>query len=211
MTSIPRRAGVALLVYGVGVTVAFMAVGAPGGDYDPGDIASFVSSGHWPAAFALSYFGALCSLGLMVFGHALRDALAGTTGDLVWGMAIAGTATSVVGSFLTGGIDVAMAEGGHAVQDGVSQPVVYTLSEVANLVSVCGPAFFAGIIAVVLAVRGGLPGWLRVFAAVAGICGILAPLFFTYFVFVLWTIAAGITLAARRTPAMPREQAPSLV
>jgi hypothetical protein len=51
-----------------------------------------------------------------------------------------------------------------------------------------------GVAALVLATRSTLPGWLRAFSAVAGLCGIFAPLFFTYFVFTLWTIVAGITM-----------------
>jgi hypothetical protein len=212
MTTIPRRAGVALLVYGLGVTVAFLSLGAPGGDYDPGTIASFVSRGHWPAAFALAYLSALCSLGLMVFGQAVRRSLGEVVGDLVWGLCLAGTAVSVVGAFLVGGIDVAMAEGGTHVQTGVSQPVIYTLSEVGNLTAVCGPAFFAGVVALLLAAVGRLPIWLRVFAVVAGVCGILAPFFFTYFVFVLWTIATGVVLLSRRASRVAAtEPAPSLV
>jgi hypothetical protein len=211
MNTIPRHGGVALLVYGVGVTASFLAIGSPGGNYDPGAIASYVSSGHWPSAFALAYLGALSSVGLMVFGHAVRGALGGTVGDLGWGLGVAGTTAGVVGGFLVAGIDVAMAEGGTHVQDGLSQPVVYTLSEVGNLVSVCGPAFFAGLLALVLAVKGPLPTWLRAFAGVAGICGILAPLFFTYFVFVIWTVVAGATLAARRTRHSVGQPAPSLV
>jgi len=54
--------------------------------------------------------------------------------------------------------------------------------------------------------------WLRAFSVVAGLCGILAPFFFTYFVFVLWTIATGLTLLARRpSQAAATEPAPSLV
>ena len=213
MTTMPRRAGGALLVYGLGVTAAFMSLGAPGGDYDPGNIASYISSGHWPTAFALAYLSALCSMGLMVFGQAVRPALGGAVGDFVAGLCLAGTGVSIVGAFLVGGIDVAMAEGGTHVQTGVSQPVIYTLSEVGNLVAVCGPAFCAGVVAIVLAAAGRLPLWLRIFSVVAGLCGVLAPFFFTYFVFVLWTIATGITLLARRRPAhaTSAEPAPSLV
>jgi hypothetical protein len=211
MTTIPRRAGAALLVYGLGVTVAFLSVGSPGGDYDPGNIASFVSRGHWPVAFVLAYVSALCSIGLMVFGQSLRTTLGEAVGDIVWGLCLAGTAVSVVGAFLVGGIDVAMAEGGTHVQTGVSQPIVYTLSEVGNLVAVCGPAFFAGLVALVLAAVGRLPMWLRAFAAVAGICGILAPFFFTYFVFVLWTIVTGVVLLTTRSSRPVSEPAPSLV
>ena len=211
MTTVPRRTGVALLVYALGVTTAFLSIGSPGGDYDPDNIASYVSQGHWPAAFVLAYVSALSSLGLLVFGQALRTSLGETIGDLVWGMSVAGTATSVVGAFLVGGIDVAMAEGGTHVQTGVSQPVVYTLSEVGNLVAVCGPAFFTGLVALVLVVAGRLPMWLRAFSVVAGVCGVLAPFFFTYFVFVLWAIVTGIVLVTRRSTRPVAEPAPSLV
>jgi hypothetical protein len=46
-----------------------------------------------------------------------------------------------------------------------------------------------------------MPCGLRVFTIVAGACGVLAPFLFTYFVFVLWTIVAGIGFAASRRPA----------
>lgn len=210
-TTIPRRAGAALIVYGLGVTVAFLAIGSPGGDYDPGNISSFVARGHWPAAFVLAYVSALSSLGLMVFGQALRASLGNTVGDLVRGLCQAGTATGVVGAVLVGGIDVAMAEGGTHVQTGLSQPVVYTLSEVGNLVAVCGPAFFAGVVALTLAVVGRLPIWLRVFSVVAGVCGVLAPFFVTYFVFVLWTLVTGVVLLSSRATHRVAEPAPSLV
>jgi hypothetical protein len=200
MRNIPKSAGIGLLVYGIGVTAAFMAIGAPGGDYEPAGVAGYVAAGHWPAAFALSYLAALASFGLMVFGQGLR-VLGGTVGELVWGAAVAGTATSVVGAFVTGGLDVAMAEGGRSVQAGVPHPVVYAITEIGNLLCVCGPAFFAGVIAVVLAVRAPLPGWLRVFSCVAGVCGILAPFYFTYFVFVLWAIVAGVFVSTSRTEA----------
>ncbi|HEY3528716.1 MAG TPA: hypothetical protein VGK78_06160 [Nocardioides sp.] len=212
MTTVPRRAGVALLVYGLGVTAAFLSLGSPGGDYDPDNIASYVSHGHWPAAFALAYMSALCSLALIVLGQALRRSLDGAVGDFVGGLCQAGTTISVVGSFLVGGIDVAMAEGGTHVQTGVPQPVVYTLSEVGNLVAVCGPAFFVGVVALVLAVAGRLPMWLRIFSVVAGLCGILAPFFFTYFVFVIWTIVTGVALlSSRASRPLASEPAPSLV
>jgi hypothetical protein len=211
MTSIPRRAGGALIVYGLGVTVAFLTIGAPGGDYDDASIRSYLTSGHWPAAFTLAYVAAGCALALAVFGHGLRTALGGALGDFVWGLSIAGTATAVVGGFVTAGLDVSMAEGGHAVQTGVPHPVVYTISEIGNLIAVCGPAFFAGVIALVWAAKGPMPTWLRVLSVVAGICGILAPFFFTYFLFVLWTIAAGTTVATARQLHPSHEPQPSLV
>ena len=211
MNTVPRRAGIALIVYALGVTACFLSIGSPGGDYEPATIASYVSQGHWPAAFVLAYVSALSSLGLMVFGQAWRSSLGRTIGDLVWGLSVAGTATSVVGAFLVGGIDVAMAEGGTQVQTGVSQPIVYTLSEVGNLVAVCGPAFFAGLVALVLVVVGRLPMWLRAFSVLGGVCGILAPFFFTYFVFVIWALVSGVVLVATRSSRPVSEPVPSLV
>ena len=76
----------------------------------------------------------------------------------------------------------------------------------------CGPALCIGVAALVLAARGPLPGWLRIFSAAAGVCGILAPFFFTYFLFVLWTITAGIALALTSPqPRITNEPQPSLV
>jgi hypothetical protein len=116
------------------------------------------------------------------------------SGDLLWGLSVAAMSISVVGWFVDGGLVVAMAEGGHTVQVGTPDPIVYVITETGNLLAVCAPAFFIGVAAIVLAMRGSLPGWLRVFSVVAGICGILAPGFFTLFVFVLWTFVFGVKL-----------------
>jgi hypothetical protein len=67
--------------------------------------------------------------------------------------------------------------------------------------------------AVLVATRTAMPtGW-RVVTVLAGVCGVLAPLYFTYFAFVLWTIAAGIamTVAARRAARTSVGPAASLV
>jgi hypothetical protein len=190
---IPRSGGLGLLVYGVGTAAAFMASGAPGGEYTSSMVRDYLARGHWTVAFVLWYVGALSALGLLLVGAALRRTQ--RDGDVLWGLSVAGCALSVAGAFVAGGVDVAMAEGGDAVRSGVSLPMVYTLTEIGNLLAVCAPALVIGVVALVLAARSTLPGWLRVFSAVAGVCGILAPFFFTYFVFTLWTVAAGITIA----------------
>jgi hypothetical protein len=192
-TGITRSAGIGLVVYGIGTAVAFMGSGSPGGDYTRSLVTSYIDPGHYLVAFALWLVGALAALGLVVFAAGIRRTA--TTGPVLAGLALVGAAVSVTGAFVSGGLDVAMAEGGSAVRDGVAAPVVYTVTEIGNLLAVCGPALCVGVAALVLAARGPLPRWLRVFSVVAGICGILAPVFFTYFVFVLWTVVAGIALA----------------
>jgi hypothetical protein len=207
-----RAAGIALLVYGVGTTVGGLGSGAPGGDYEDSLVTSYITQGHWVPAFALWCLCALSGLALLVVGSRLRHT-GDWLGDVLWGLAVAGSAVSIAGAFVSGGLEVAMAEGGHAVQTGVPHPVVYTITEIGNLLAVCGPALTVGVGAVLVATRMAMPrGW-RVATVLAGVCGVLAPLFFTYFVFVLWTIAAGIamTVAARRVTRTAAEPAASLV
>jgi hypothetical protein len=118
-------------------------------------------------------------------------------GETAWALSVAGATTSVVGAFVGGGLVVALAEGGTAVQQGVPHPVVYTLSEIGNLLSLCGPAFFTGVVAILLAVRAGLPRWLGAFSVVAGLCGILLPFYFTIPVYLVWALVFGCRLISR--------------
>jgi hypothetical protein len=209
MHTVPRPAGLGLLVYGLGTAIAFIGAGAPGGDYEGALVGDYIATSHFAPAFAFWYVGALAAVGLLVFGHGLRDLP--SVGGLLEGLAIAATATSVVGAFVSGGLEVAMAEGGSAVRAGVPHPVIYTITEIGNLLAICSPALFVGVAALVLARRSALPGWLRGFCVVAGLCGILAPFYFTYFVYLLWTVVAGVFLIASRTTRPAAEPADSLV
>ena len=200
--SIPRHAGIGLVVYGVGSTVAFMASGSPGGGYTRSLVSSYIAPGHFIAAWALWYFGALCAVGGLVAVSVGVRRLA-VVGPFVSVLATIGAAVGLVGAFVSGGLDVAMAEGGPAVRAGVPATVVYTVTEIGNLLAVCAPALCLGIAALLLAARTPLPSWLRVFSVIAGVCGILAPLFFTLFVYVLWTIAAGVWLARQSAASRP--------
>jgi hypothetical protein len=103
-----------------------------------------------------------------------------------------------------------MAEGGSALTT-VPHPVIYLLSQTSNLIAVCASAFLVGVAALILGARSTLPTPLRVFSSVAGVCGILAPVFFPMFVFWLWAIGAGAWLAAtasRSAAPAPREVLP---
>jgi hypothetical protein len=190
-TTITRGAGTALLVYGIGTTVEYLGAGGPGGDFEPTTIAGYTAPSHYPVAVALWYLGAFAALALIPFARELRK-VGGWLGDTLWAMGNAAACTSVVGAFLGGGLVTALWEGGTEVQRGLPQPVVYTLSEVANLMALCGPAFFVGAAAILLGVRGPLPTWLRVFSVVAGLCGILLPFYFTIPVYLLWVLVLGI-------------------
>jgi hypothetical protein len=205
---IPRTAGIGLLVYAVGVLIEAIFSG-PGGDYEAAGVASFVSAGNRPLAFAMGYVGWFSALGLLAFAAGLRPRLA-RGGDTFWALGIIGTACAVVGWVLSRGITVAFAEGGHVVQHGVSGPVVYALSEIANLVAVCAPAFCLGVMAWVLAAEAGLPGWLRVFSRVAGVCGMLAAFYFPLPVYLMWMLVLGGGMVAKSRPVRQRVAKPVL-
>jgi hypothetical protein len=210
MNHIPRSAGIALGVYGLGTAIAFGASGSPGGDYSTSGVTNYISFHHFWLTAGLWYLGALSALALLVLANGMRPQPG--PGRLLAGLATIGAAVSLVGAFVSGGLAVAMAEGGPAVRHGVPHPVIYTITEIGNLLAVCAPALCLGVAAVVLATRtAALPRWLRAFSVVAGICGVLAPFYFTYFVFLLWTLVAAIAIAARRNPAFTPHPAPALL
>src|SRR6185436_8537695 len=109
-----RTAGLGLLVYGLGTAAAFMMIGAPAGDYEDAIVTSYVAGGHLLTAMLLAYVGAFAALGLLPFAARMRRELP-SGGDVVWGLAVAGSATGVIGWFLLGGIAVVAAEGGTAL------------------------------------------------------------------------------------------------
>lgn len=209
-SAVPRTTGIGLLVYVIGL-IAEIQFSGPGGDYESAGVASFVSSGNWAIAFATGYVGWFSALGLLVFAAGLRPRLR-RSGDTFWALGVIATACAVIGWTLSRGITVAFAEGGHAVQQGVSGPVVYTFSEIANLVAACAPAFCLGVMAWLLAAEAGLPRWLRVFSRVAGVCGMLGAFYFPMPVYLLWMLVLGVWLVARanRVPADQRVAKPVL-
>lgn len=193
----PRTAGATLLLYAAATFIANATIAAPGGQYDPVGVTDYLDRGHLPLAFAAAYLGCLGALAVLPFVLGIRDHL-GAWRDLGWGLGVAAASTSVIGWFVSAGVGVAIAEGGSAVRGGVPHPVVYTITEIGNLLSWCAPALFIGVLAILLGRVQALPTWLRVFSVVAGACGILAPFFFTYFVYLLWTVVFGATLMAGR-------------
>ena len=194
-----RTAGLGLLVYGLGTATAFMTIGAPGGDYEDAIVTSYVAGGHLLTAMLLAYVGAFAALGLLPFAARMRRELP-SGGDVVWGLAVAGSATGVIGWFLLGGIAVVAAEGGTALT-ALPHTVIYALGELGILVAGCASAFFVGSAALQLAARAPLPTALRIVTAVAGVCGLVAAVYFPLFLFWLWAIGFGLWIATSGTRA----------
>jgi hypothetical protein len=210
MNTIPRSAGVGLLVF-LGGIVAWSFAGSLGGDFHEDEVRAYIEGDHRALDFVLYTIGALASTGLLVFGAAVRDRL-DRVGELVWGLSIAGMATAVSGLFVLGGFQVAMAEGGASAQQ-VPESVAYAFGTVGNLFSGPGPALFVGLIALLLAAKAAMPTWLRVFTVLAGVCAITAALYFTAAVYLLWLLVFGIWAVAHRQPVQQdlRQPAASLV
>jgi hypothetical protein len=195
MNTIPRSAGLGLLVFLAGI-VAWSFAGTMGGTFHESEVQAFIAGDHRSLDFVLYTVGALASMGLLVFGWSVRDRFA-RVGELVWGLSVAGTATAVSGLFVLGGFQVAMAEGGEQAQE-VPQSVAYTIGTIGHLFAGPAPALFVGIIALLLAAKAELPGWMRVFTVLAGVCAVTAALYFTAAVYLLWLLVFGIWAATRR-------------
>lgn len=208
---IPRWAGIGLLVYIVGTLAAFLFTGAPGGEYSAADVAAYIAPSQAPSALVIWYVAVLSALALVVFAAGIRKLP--SIGRPLAALASIGAAVSVTGSWLAGGVALGVLEGGSAVRTGVPAAVVYLFTEIGHAMSACGPAMCVGIIGIVLTVRGALPMWLRVVSVIGGVCGVFAPFYFTYFLYVLWAVALGVTIiATRRTPTISQvESAASIV
>jgi hypothetical protein len=192
-----RTAGLGLLVYGIGTIVPFATIGVPGGAYEPAKVTAYLAQGHALSTFAIAYLGLFGTLGLLAFGQGIRAEL-GRWGDTAWALSVAALALGFVGWFVGAGVVVATAEGGKQISAGIPLPVAHTIGEIAGLLAGCAPAFCIGVIALLMT-RAPLPGWVRAFSAVAGVCGILAPFYFTFFVYLLWTVVCGVALALSRS------------
>lgn len=204
-SSIPRSAGIGLLVYAATTFTAFMFSGAPGGDYAADRVASYVDPGHAPVAFVLWSAAGLGALALVPFGAGLRR-LPGI-GSPLMALTTVGAALSATGAWLAGGVEVGMIEGGGAVRSGAPAAVVYLVTEIGNAMAVCGPAMCVGIVGIALAVRRAVPAWLGVLSVIGGVCGILAPFFTPYFVYLLWVLVLGVVLiTGPRAKATPRTE-----
>ena len=186
-STVPRSAGIGLLVYALATFVAFLFSGAPGGDYSDAEVVGYIAPSHAAPAFVVWYIAALGALALVLFGAGLRRVPG--IGPSLSALAAVGAAVSLSGSLLVGGVAVGMLEGGSAVREQTPHTVVYLLTEIGDLAAVCGPALCVGVIAIVLAMRTRMPAWLRVVAVIGGVCGILAPFYFTYFLYVIAAIA----------------------
>lgn len=66
-----------------------------------------------------------------------------------------------------------------------------------NLMATTAPSFLIGAAALLLAIKGGLPTWLRVITVVGGLCAMAEPWYYPIVGIVVWVLCFGIWGIAR--------------
>ena len=201
-------AGAGAIAFSVFTTIAVAVGGAPGGNYVESDVASYVAIGHLPTVIVTGYLALLGVLGLICVFAYLREVVSVEPArklamNIFWGAGLAAAASIAVGWGLVTGIAVAAAEGGssnpgNTVAASISHPETYALSDTSINVIYGSGGFMLGfaLIALMVASRGTLPGWLRWLTLIIGVLAVGAPAYLPAFAVPIWGIVIGAWLIA---------------
>jgi hypothetical protein len=198
-------AGAGAIGFGALTAVAIVVGGAPGGNFDDGDVARYVAIGHFPTVIATGYLALLGVVGLICLLAYLREVVGAQTertfvANVFWGAGLASAASFAVGWGLVTGVAVAAAEGGNGAS--VPHATTYVLSDtMLNVLYGSGGILLgSALMALMLGTRGSLPNWLRWLTLIAGVLALTTPFYFSAPALPLWGIVMGIwLLVARRT------------
>lgn len=199
-----RPAGISAAAFAVLTVVAAILESPPGGNYSQGDVDSFISSGHRPLVLAGVYVAIAAGIALMSLVLQVYRATAPGPRQLV--VAGAGALAAVafpIGLAVSAAVPIGLMVGGSKAPVPASG-TTFAFSQAGNAVTMGVGATCLGIALIAGAVA--FTGWLRVSAYVAGVCGVLSPAWFPFLLMLLWTLVAGIVLAART----PRPEAITL-
>jgi hypothetical protein len=206
-------AGAGAIAFSVFTAIAVSFGGAPGGNYVESDVANYVAIGHLPTVIVTGYLALFGVLGLICVFAYLREVVSEAPAhklatNIFWGAGLAAAASMAVGWGLVTGIAVAAAESGssnpgNTVAASISHPETYALSDTSINVIYGSGGFMLGfaLIALMVASRGTLPGWLRWLTLIIGVLAIGAPAYLPAFAVPVWGIVVGVWLiAAGRVP-----------
>ena len=79
----------------------------------------------------------------------------------------------------------------------IRKPTLTTFAEIGNLMASTAPSFLIGAAALLIAVKGGLPTWLRVLTIIGGLCAMAEPWYFPIVGEVAWVVCFGIWAIVR--------------
>ncbi len=204
-----RRAGLALLIFTLGMFAALTMAPAPAGNYDLSQIHSYLAPGGRVTIFAGAAIGVLAALALLYYLSALRaDMPPGRGRDLLWGSGIAAATTAAAGWAIDAAIPAAYAQGGGHVS--LTPSVVYAFGNL-SAAMVYGLAMLFTGIAVIIAARQlrTAPRWWRVASYVGGACAILSSAYFPYYLFAAYGVIVGVWgLVSRAAPVTAHQREP---
>ena len=193
-------AGVGAIGFAVLTFAAIFFVNWPGGGYSESIARSYVASGNLPVALTGTLIGLIGVVGLICLLAYLRQAAEESSPaislvpQIVWAVGLVGAASFGVGWGLVSAQPLAHVEAG--VDLGVAPQLTYMISEATSAI-IFGPApMLVGLALIVLTVGSGkvLPPWLRWLTLVAGVVALTSLAFFTFFLFLVWSIVIGVWL-----------------
>jgi hypothetical protein len=193
-------AGVGAIGFAVLTFVAIFFVNWPGGGYSESIAKIYVAPGNLPVALIGTLIGLIGVVGLICLFAYLRQAAEESSSpsslvpQIVWAVGLVGAASFAVGWGLVSAQPLAHVEAG--VDLGVAPTLTYMISEATSAI-IFGPApMLVGLALIVLTIGAGksLPAWLRWLTLGAGVVALTSLAFFTFFLFLVWSIVIGVWL-----------------
>lgn len=187
-----RLAGLALVIFTAGTYAALTMTGTPAGNYDLGQIHSYLAPDARITIFAGAIIGVLAAVALLVYLSVLRAEMPPGRGrDVMWGSGIAAAATAAVGWVVAAAIPIAYAEGGGHIS--LTPSVVYTTG-IVSAQMIYGPAMLFAGLALIIAARQvrTAPRWWRILGYLGGACAILSTGYFPLYLFLVYGIGVGL-------------------
>ncbi|SRR6266576_1758263 len=192
--------GVGAIGFAVLTFVAISFVNWPGGGYSESIAKNYVAPGNLPVALTGTLIGLIGVVGLICLFAYLRQAAEESSSpgslvpQIVWAVGLVGAASFAVGWGLVSAQPLAHVEAG--VDLGVAPTLTYMISEATSAI-IFGPApMLVGLALIVLTIGAGksLPTWLRWLTLGAGVVALTSLAFFTFFLFLVWSLVIGIWL-----------------
>jgi len=202
-------AGIGGIAFAVLSVLAVVIASPLGGTYKASDAADYIAKGHRTAVFVSVYLFVLGLLGLLCLLARLRDAV-GARSDgvpaarIFWGASVAAVAGFAVGWALVVSAPLSLAYGGKSLV--IAPNLAYLFSEAGFVLIYGAGSILLGLalIVLVLSWNGALPAWLRWATLVGGVAAVAGPAFFPFFLVLVWSLVAGISLVVAgrgKTPA----------
>jgi hypothetical protein len=201
--------GAGAIAFGVSTLLALQLSNAPGGNYRPADVASFLARGHRVAVLVAMSLALLGVLGLVSFLAYLREAISAVpekrrASDIIWGTGLAAATSFAIGWSVIGGQVIAHQEASFRGGSAISVPsgTTFLISELGIVLIFFSGAALLGfaLIALMLSSRALFPTWLRWLILAAGIAGIAGLAWVTVFFLMLCMAIIGVWLVMAQAP-----------